>query len=376
MERARIELGPEAMLMSSKKSGPEQSRLGAYEVVFGLASEAPAAPVSSSRAAAAAVSPGEGSDGLVRELADLRKQIENVRRSVSRQGHSRRAGVDTFPEFEELYEWLIAADFSDEVAHELLQSVVTRIPNPQRDLSRNALGDKRRLAPELLCGALREELEQRLRVAPELGFPGAEQRVVAFVGPSGAGKTTSLVKLAIRQGVALRIPVQILSTDTLRVGGSEQLSVYASIMGVGFQAVPTIGALEQALEECRAKKLVLIDTPGYGSAELEEAADLKGFLARNPHVEAQLILPATLRPSALASALARFSIFHPSKLLLTHVDDADTPGAALDTALRSGLPISFLANGQQIPDDLEQASKERLTDKLFERVRAAAFAAA
>ncbi len=170
--------------------------------------------------------------------------------------------------------------------------------------------------------------------------------------------------------------MQILSTDTLRIGGSEQLSVYARIMGVGFQAVPTMAALEQALEECRAKKLVLIDTPGYGAAELEEAADLKGFLARNPHVEMQLVLPATLRPSALSSALAHFAIFHPSKLLLTHLDDADTPGAALDTALRSGLPISFLANGQQIPDDLEQASKERLTDKLFERVRAAAFAAA
>ncbi len=376
MERARIELGPEAMLMSSKKSGPEQSRLGAYEVVFGLASDTPAAPVSSSNATPAVVSTADGSDGLVRELADLRKQIENVRRSVSRQGHSRRSGVDSFPEFEELYEWLIAADFSDEIAHELVQSVVTRLPNPSRDGSRNTLGDKRALAPDLLCGALREELEQRLRVAPELGQAGAEQRVVAFVGPSGAGKTTSLVKLAMRQGVAARVPVQILSTDTLRIGGSEQLSVYARIMGVGFQAVPTIAALEQALDECRAKKLVLIDTPGYGAAELEEAADLKAFLARNPHVEAQLVLPATLRPSALSSVLAHFAIFRPSKLLLTHLDDADTPGAALDAALRSGLPLSFLANGQQIPDDLEQASKQRLTDKLFERVRAAAFAAA
>ena len=376
MERARIELGPEAMLMSSKKSGPEQSRLGAYEVVFGLASETPAAAVSSSKAATGAASPAEGSDGLVRELADLRKQIENVRRSVSRQGHSRRSGIDTFPEFEELYEWLIAADFSDEVAHDLVESVATKMPNPQRDQSRTILGNKRSLGPEFLCGALREELEQRLRIAPELGQAGAEQRVVAFVGPSGAGKTTSLVKLAIRQGVAARIPVQIISTDTLRVGGSEQLSVYAGIMGVGFQAVPTMAALEQALEECRAKKLVLIDTPGYGSAELEEAADLKGFLSRNPHVEAQLVLPATLRPSALSSALAHFGIFRPSKLLLTHLDDTDTPGAALDAALRSGLPLSFLANGQQIPDDLEQASKERLTDKLFERVRAAAFAAA
>lgn len=373
IERARIELGPEAMLMSSKKTAPEQSRLGAYEVVFGISNESSAVAAAAGSKTAPSAAP-ENPNVLVRELADLRKQIENVRRSVSRQGYSRKSGAHALPEFEELYEWLIAADFSDEVAHDLVESVAVRVAKPPRDSART-LRDKGS-PPELLCGALREELEERFRVSPELGPPDAEQRVVAFVGPSGAGKTTSLVKLALKYGVASRIPLQIFSTDTLRIGGSEQLGAYARIMGVGFQAVPTMAALEQALEECRAKKLVLIDTPGYGSTEIEEAAELKSFLSRNPHVEVQLVLSATLRPSVLSSILGRFAIFRPSKLLFTHLDDAEMPGGVVDASIRSGLPISFLANGQQIPDDLEQASKERLADKLFERVRAAALAAA
>ncbi len=307
----------------------------------------------------------------MRELADLRKQIETVRRSVSRQ---RNSGVQKLPEFEALYERLIAADFSDEIADELVQSVAARAPSANEDIRRNS--DKHSLVTERLCSTLRDELEERFRVSPELGASDLEHRVVAFVGPSGAGKTTSLVKLALAYGVAARTPLQIFSTDTLRVGGAEQLGAYARIMGVSFQAVPTMATLEQALQECRAKKLILIDTPGYGSAEMDEARELKSFLNRNAHIEVQLVIPATLRPTAVASVLGRFATFRPSKILFTHLDDAQMPGTVIDAAIRCGLPISFLAAGQQIPQDIQEASKKRLMDKLFDHVAEAAVAAA
>lgn len=372
MDKARQELGSEAMLISSKKTGPESSRLGAYEVVFGVTGEtSPRARAQSSAPSAtverAAPANPEGSDALARELADLRKQIENVRRSVSRQGYSPVSGTHKAPEFGELYEMLVEADFSDETAHELVQAVAAR----------NAFADNRSISPDTLSRALREEVEQRFRVSSELDVPHGGQRITAFVGPSGAGKTTALVKLALRYGVATRTPSQIFSTDTLRVGGSEQLGAYARIMGVSFQAVSSTAALEQALEEIRgSKKLIFIDTPGYSPAEMEEAAELRSFLGRNPHVDVQLVLPATMRGSAISSALKRFSIFHPSKVFFTHLDEIETTGGIVDAAIRSALPISFLSTGQQIPEDLEGASKAVLTDKLFDRARAAvAFAA-
>ncbi len=172
MERARIELGPEAMLMSSKKSGPEQSRLGAYEVVFGVATETRPPPSAAARRPRAQHLRQRRIRMAWYENSRIcASRSRHVRRSVSRQGHSRRAGYDTFPEFEELYERLIAADFSDEIAHELVESVATRMPNPQRDASRNILGEKRSLAPELLCGAAARRTRQRLRVRPNWGCP-------------------------------------------------------------------------------------------------------------------------------------------------------------------------------------------------------------
>jgi flagellar biosynthesis protein FlhF len=317
----------------------------------------------------------ENADPVARELSDLRKQIENVRRSVSRNVYSPVAGQNKSPELSELYEVLLSADFSDDTAQDLLQVVSARTSD--LDMPRGIGASKRSVAPELLSNILREEIEQSFETCSEFDVPATGQRVIAFVGPSGAGKTTSLAKIALKFGVARRIPVEIISTDTMRIGGSEQLGAYARIMGVGFQAISGVAALERALEEVRATtRLVLIDTPGFGRGETEEASEIRTFLSRNPHIEVQLVLPATLRNSAMTAVLTRFAEFRPSALFFTHLDAADAPGAVIDPAIRSRLPISFLSTGQQIPDDLIEASKALLTDKMFGRLKAAASFAA
>jgi flagellar biosynthesis protein FlhF len=381
MEKARVELGPDAMLVSSKKVDSELRHLGAYEVVFGLTQDSPAgrqslraaAPLATARAATplleAAPAAGRRTDDLVQELADLRQQIETVSRSVSRQNYQLRwTGANASPELQELHAQLLAADFSDEMAQDLVRGVQARLQENNRDSARLSRRSEF-LSPELFQAALHEEIDERLTVAPSLGGPG-ERRIVVLVGAPGSGKTTTLVKLAVRQGIAARVPVQILSTDTLRLGGAEQLASYARIIGAGFRAVHSASSLGQAIDEYKTKKLFLIDTPGYDAANIEEASELMAFLRDNPQVEVQLVLPASLRATSAARMLQRFAVFGPRKLLFTRLDEADTPGAVLEPALRSGLPVSFLGKGQQVPEDLEEASKPRLMEKLPAPMRA------
>ncbi len=385
MEKARLELGPDAMLVSSKKVDSELRHLGSYEVVFGLTEEiAPARTLTRTGASPGgrvaaplleAASVPRANDHLVQELADLRKQIETVSRSVSRQNYQLRwTGANASPELQELHAQLLAADFSDEMAQDLVGGVQARLQKESRDAARlSRRGDM--LSPELLQATLNEEIESRLTVVPSLGKSG-ERRIVVLVGAPGSGKTTTLVKLAVRQGVAARVPVQILSIDTLRLGGAEQLASYARVIGAGFRAVHSAAGLEQAMEEYKNKTLFLIDTPGYDAANIEEAAELLAFLKRNPQVEVQLVLPASLRATAAARILQRFAAFQPAKILFTRLDEADTAGAVLEPALRSGLPVSFLGKGQQIPEDLEVASLPRLMEKLPVAARAARLTAA
>lgn len=387
MERARLELGPEAMLVSSKRVDSDLRHLGAYEVVFGLAQEegsplrAAGARNTASLPAAAPMSmfdsaPAPRRTGdLVQELADLRKQIETVSRSVSRQNYQLRwTGANASPELQELHAQLLTADFSDDMAQDLVRGVQARLPEDPREYGRLSRRSES-LTLEGLQSNLNAEIEERLKVAPSVGGTG-DRRIVMLVGAPGSGKTSTLVKLAVRHGVAARMPVQILSTDTLRLGGAEQLASYARIIGAGFRAVHSTTGLEQAIEEYKTKRLFLIDTPGYDAANLDEAAGLIDFLNRNPHVEVHLVLPASLRASSTARLLQRFAPFKPSKLLFTRVDEADTPGALLEPALRSGLPVSFLGTGQQVPEDLEAASIPRLMEKLPLAARAARLSAA
>jgi flagellar biosynthesis protein FlhF len=151
--------------------------------------------------------------------------------------------------------------------------------------------------------------------------------------------------------------MHILSLDTLRVGGWEHLAAYSRIAGLGFDAVHNLNALDQILAEHAAKKLILIDTPGFGPADADDLNDLAAWVRHSALVDVQLVLPATLRLAVVNRITDRFSVLKPSKLLLTRADEAESTGILVDLAIRSGLPLSYISSGQTIPEDIEQPSK-------------------
>jgi flagellar biosynthesis protein FlhF len=380
IDKARQELGPEAMLMNSKKTDFELRALGSVEVVFGLPGQTAVSkprlqvsagstpPDDSAHAAYASAEPGPVvSAEVAQELADLRRQIETVKRTMGRQHR----GVGSPDEknsrtVENLCARLVAADISEDLAQEIAEACELQAYAWKQSPGRQ-LRDFEMIPAENLELALSAELHRRLNVSPELGVNGAKQKIVLFVGPAGAGKTTSLIKLGLRCGLQARLPMHILSLDTLRVGGWEHLAAYARIAGLGFDAVHNLTALDQLLVQYAEKKLILIDTPGFGRSESEDLNDLGTWVRRFPSVDVQLVLPATLRPSVIKRTFNQFAVLKPAKLLLTHVDEVDSPGVILDVAMSSGLPLSYLSNGHTIPEDIAQASKTELLSFLMER---------
>jgi len=306
----------------------------------------------------------------------LRKQIEVVSASLS--GINANAG-DGKPAktlgLEQIYSRLTAFDFSDSMSRELVTAVERlSLPDFESTLQLMVGGDP--AGADRSRRALIAELESRFEVRPEVGKPGARRQAVMFVGPPGVGKTTTVVKLAIKLGLQQRLPVHLLSLDTVRVGGSDQLESFARILGVSFKALHTSDDLDQALKRCRAKSLVLIDSPGYAPADTAEAEEMAAYLNEHPEIETQLVLPASLRPTAFAKFWERFEVFKPTKLVFTHLDEVDTLGPLLEYSMRSRLPISFLTDGQSIPQDVHPATKGRLFDGLFATAKSAAFSAA
>ncbi|HVP46255.1 MAG TPA: hypothetical protein VMT32_06720 [Bryobacteraceae bacterium] len=344
------ELGPEALIVQSRKAPPEAQHLGRYEVV--LAAAPPL--LKSVPSPAAADTPAGTGEPLAREIARMRRQLDGLRWSVSRPAMPPALGSGAA----EIFEALLESETEAGLASEIAEAAAAQSGPDNVALARQAAV---------------AEIESRFTVDATLGRQGAACRIAALVGPPGSGKTATLVKLAVLYGLAARRPAVLISADTLRIAAAEQLRSSAAILGVGFELVETTRALDQALELHSAKGLILIDTPGLAAAEMDQGADLAAHLASHSDIDTHLVLSASMKSADITRAVDRFEIFQPAKLLFTRLDETRALGPVWSEAARTGKPLSFFTTGQSIPEDLEPASKRRIVDLVLpDRFRAAA----
>ncbi len=208
-------------------------------------------------------------------------------------------------------------------------------------------------------------LADLFEVDTTLGRKGASRAMVALVGPPGAGKTTALIKLAARYGLAARKPVRILSADVQRIAAADQLRSLASILGIPCAIAHHPAVLGQALETQSPDELLFIDTRGIGPKDMDACAGWVRTLSSHAEIDVHLVLPCTMSSRDLRSASDRFAAFRPGKLLFTRVDEAGSWGALVNESARCELPISFLSTGQDIPNDLEPATKAGISALVY-----------
>ena len=356
MATAREELGPEAMLVNSRRASPEARHLGSYEVVFVTEmpgeTEEPPAPSGQSRI------PG---DRLAHEMAGLKKELEGMRRTIAQQALAPAAWRESSPDLSDAYGVLTAAEVSPELAREVIQAAEGRAAKMAPPKQRKAQPGSRAVFRD----ALAEELGSRIKVQPALGRGEARPRIVALVGPPGCGKTTTLVKLAVNYGLAARRPVMLLSIDTYRVAAAEQLRSYSAILGVGFQLAETVTALAQAIEEHRGKELIFLDTPGLGLAEAANYSGLAQFLSTREDIDTHLVVSSSMKSADLSRVVNGFEVFRPQRMIFTRLDETGSFGPILNEAVRTGKPLSFFSTGQRIPEDLEAATKSRVAELIL-----------
>jgi flagellar biosynthesis GTPase FlhF len=186
-------------------------------------------------------------------------------------------------------------------------------------------------------------------------------RVIALVGPTGVGKTTTIAKLAAIAALVERRTVALISIDQYRVGASEQLQRYADLIGIPMECASDAQSLDRALRKFARAELVLIDTAGRSprdTAGIQETMDtLRG--AKEP-IEVQMCIVAAMREPELMQTLDRHAPLAPSKLLVTKLDEAINCGGVLAAYVHSGLPLSHFTTGQRVPEDIEAASASSL----------------
>jgi flagellar biosynthesis protein FlhF len=307
------------------------------------------APYAAEPAAATQPAPpyGKPSPGLTQEVKGQLRNLEGMLQDLYRRSCAG-AGRDLPESLFRVFTDLIEADVSEEVARELLERV-------RSEASGAELAD-----PVLVRARITRLVEAEIPIAGPIAVHPGHGRLVALVGPTGVGKTTTIAKLAANYRLKEKRNVGLITVDTYRIAAVEQLRTYAEIIDLPMQVVSTPREMREAVRRLDGLDLVLMDTAGRSPHDEIKIQELKAFLTEAGADEVHLVLSSVTGSRTLRQTAARFAAVGTTALVLTKLDEATGLGNLLPLMRSSGLPLSYLTNGQNVPDDIEIARAERL----------------
>jgi len=208
------------------------------------------------------------------------------------------------------------------------------------------------------------------RHLPVTGGLAPTTSLAVLVGPTGVGKTTTVAKIAANQLMHQRRRVALVTVDVFRIGAVQQLETYARLMGLPFFVATNPEEAKKCAHQAKqVADLVLVDTIGRSPKHTDQLASLWELVAAMDPDEVLLTLPANGNPADLALAADQFSIFCPTSLIITKLDEATQTGVIVNLVTRLNLPVSYITTGQNVPEDLEVPTSERLAEWVLLPIR-------
>jgi flagellar biosynthesis protein FlhF len=258
---------------------------------------------------------------------------------------------------EELFEYyshLIQNQVATELAADLIKQLGRQIrPEHARQ-------------PEYIREKLAEHIERMLPSAgPIIRTKTTGPHVVALIGPTGVGKTTTIAKLAANLKYRERRRVGLITIDTFRIAAIEQLKRYADIIGSPLAVTGSPEELKAALRTMQDYDYVLIDTTGRSPNDALKLNELKQFLAAANPDEVHLVLSTTASQSCVELAISRFSDIRADKIIFTKLDEAAHLGVVLNVVQKVNKSLSYVTTGQDVPDDIEVGRGRKLAQMIL-----------
>ncbi|GAB4449607.1 MAG: flagellar biosynthesis protein FlhF [Anaerolineae bacterium] len=349
MELIRMDLGPNAVILHSEKV-----RKGGIMGLFGRSKLEVVAAVDTDLEDFPQRSRNGQTDSAIQSMRD---ELESLKRTLTQVASTPATLSPAVPRVASLEDWYHRL-MDQGVAKPLAQEIIQTVSN---ELSRWTLDNQ---------GVLNEHLHWYLgrRLAPPvpLNLTPGKPHVFFIVGPTGVGKTTTLAKLAAKFAHAPyhRARVLLVTTDTFRVAAIPQIKAFGDILGVPVEVAYTPEQLTELTQTHSDKDLILVDTPGRSHRAVQEVAALQDYLAAVPHKTVHLALNAGSKYEDMHHIIQAFGAMPVDGLIFTKIDETMSLGAAYSVACERKLPLSYLTNGQRVPEDIEVATAEFVVDLL------------
>ena len=211
-------------------------------------------------------------------------------------------------------------------------------------------------------------IEEHLKFSNGIKLNRHGPRIVAVLGTTGVGKTTTLAKIAAKYMLDKKIEAVLVTADTYRISAVEQLKTYSDILSLPLEIVYSPEELSAVIEKNKHRELILIDTAGGSRQSAEQMNELKNLLSVKSRIEKHLVLSATTKLTDARAMIERFSVVEPERIIVTKIDETGTLGLILNLLKDSNLMLSYFTTGQGVPEDIELANANILTDLILKKI--------
>ena len=274
-------------------------------------------------------------------LNDFMNKFSFVKRDIT---------YDYSPGVEELLVRLVDNQVRDELAHSLAKETDAIL---KRQNTTNAAEIMEHLVLE------------HLGVPEPIQHKKFTQKVVLMIGPTGVGKTTSLVKLAANFCVKQKKKVGIINTDTYRIAAQEQLTAYSDILSIPLGVVYQAGELSEQIEAMADRDIIFIDTAGKRPGDEQHREDILKYMEIANPEDILLCVSASTSFSAMKEVIDTYSFVDDYKLLVTKLDETRYHGIILNLSWYAKRSLAYVTTGQNVPDDIENADTETIANQLL-----------
>lgn len=287
---------------------------------------------------------------LKNEIEQLKKTIMSFeQRTTMSSGQHPGASYDLKYEVSHAFEKLIQAGIAEDVTADILAIAQDSMTGPK--LKNRALVDA------WVARYILDSTNVNTEFIPK-------NRFQVFVGPTGSGKTSTLVKMASYLKIKAKKRCAIVTTDTYKVGAAEQLKIYASIMGVPFGIIRNRSDWDQL--NLGSVDYVFVDMPGLSLKNVDEISMVRSLMPADvDHTDVHLVLSALMKDSDLDEIGKRFKVTRFSDVIFTRIDECVQHGNIYNFCYRTKKPIHSFGIGTRVPEDFEEATKERVLDLIF-----------
>lgn len=294
--------------------------------------------------------PANNNSEIKKELEEMKKMLMNISDSIKYR-YSGALG----PFYGRIYKALMSRGIADDRALKIVGKI-----SADGDISdtNRAKQVARRMA------------NSHIDTYPELNTL-KNKRVIAFIGPTGSGKTLSLVKLAAITKLLGKSNVLIVSSDTYKVAGAEQLETFAAIANIHYQSVYAPNELRTLVKTESSRDYIFLDTTGRSQNNPEHMDGIYDYIIMGKPDITYLVMSATTDENTMRSVFSAFKRFKPDALIITKLDEAETIGHISNVLEEFELPVAYLTSGQRVPEDIEPANNDlisaiMLPDSAFE----------